>query len=135
VVDDDKSVLAALDKRLSHAGFAVAIATNGMDALSYARSHRVDAITLDVSMPGPLDGLSLAAALRKQPQTSRVPIIFVTGVADEKFKERCKQGGGEYFVCKPYDDDLLIRLLQSVLGEDALDEMRRISQAKRRQPV
>ena len=135
IVDDDRNILMALDKRLSAAGFRVLAASNAIDALEFVRQHRVDAVALDVVLPGPLDGISLATALRKQPATAEVPIIFVTGAADGNFRERSKQAGAQYFVSKPYDDELLIRLLHSIFGQDDLAEAKRISQAKRRQPV
>ncbi|MBI3464622.1 MAG: response regulator [Planctomycetes bacterium] len=134
-VDDDWYILLALDRQLSRAGYRVVTVANGREALEYAFEQRVDAILLDVQMPGALDGFSLAAALRENPKTARTPIIFVTGVADERFKQRCREAGGEYFICKPYDDNLLIRLLSSIFARDELGEVNRISQAKRRQPV
>ncbi|MCG8406919.1 MAG: response regulator [Phycisphaerales bacterium] len=135
IVDDDTHMLVALMKRLSNAGFETVAATNGEDALNHVRENKVDAITLDVGLPGELDGLAVAAALRDDPRGSRIPIIFVTGSADEQFKEQCSASGGKFFIAKPYDADLLIRLLQSIFAEDELGEMREISTAKRRQLV
>lgn len=135
VVDDDRQVLWSLEKRLSQIGLVVLTAANGRDALEFARAGTMDVILLDVRLPGEPDGLGLAAALRDEPGHAHVPIIFVTGTADCHFKARCQEVGGNYFVCKPYDPDLLVRLVQSVLAQDELAEIRRISAAKRRQPV
>jgi two-component system chemotaxis response regulator CheY len=135
VVDDDADVLLALRKRLRDAGLDVLTASSGAEALALARNTTVDAMTLDVAMPGDVDGLDVASALTRDPQTARIPIIFVTGTADTHFKERCEAVGGKYFLSKPYDADLLVRLLESIFGKDALAEIKRISQAKRRQPI
>ena len=135
VVDDDVHVLLALRKRLNKANFDVLTASKGSDALELARGTTIDAITLDVAMPGDLDGLDVASALRLDPRTAHIPIIFVTGTADADFKESCEAAGGKWFLAKPYDADLLVHLLNSVFATDELAEIERVSQCKRRQPV
>lgn len=135
VVDDDAKLLLALKRRLESAGLNVLTATSGADALHLAQTCRPSAITLDVRMPGELDGLAVAAALHQDPATAGIPIIFVTGTADEAFKHRCTTVGARYFLSKPYDGDVLVQMLESIFGCDVLAEMRRISQAKRRQPL
>jgi CheY-like chemotaxis protein len=135
VVDDDTAGLLSLQKRLSAEGLEVLTATHGAGALECARRQPVDAITLDVALPGELDGLGIAAALQQDPRTARIPIIFVTGTADDAFKEKCRQAGGQYFISKPYDGDVLTRLLQGIFATDELAEIKTISMAKRRQPV
>lgn len=135
VVDDDTSVLLALEKRLTQAGYCVLTALNGVDALERARLCTVDAISLDVAMPGDVSGLDVADELRLDPSTAHIPIVFVTGTADEHFKERCSEVGGRYFLTKPYDAELLLQTLSSMLAADDLAEIKRISAAKRRQPI
>lgn len=135
VVDDDPDVLLALSRRLHAAGFEVVTASSGAEALELIGCHTVNAITLDVSLPGEMNGLELAAALRRNPRTAETPIVFVTGTVDSDFKEKCTAVGGEYFLAKPYDADVLIRLLDGIFGQDELAEIRRISEAKRRQPT
>ncbi len=133
VVDDDSKLLLALQKRLTHAGFHVLTAMDGTQALELARDEPVDAISLDVRLPGDLDGLEVAAALQKDARTARIPILFVTGSATDDFKAQCKAVGGRYFIAKPYDSDLLIQTLRGIFGADELSEAQRISSAKRRQ--
>ncbi|MGD8454703.1 MAG: response regulator [Phycisphaerae bacterium] len=135
VVDDDTDVLLALRKRLHDAGVDVLTASNGSEALELARQTTIDAITLDVSMPGGMNGMDVASALQHDPQTARVPIIFITGTADARFREKCEAVGAKYFLSKPYDAELLVQTLASIFGEDELAEIRKIAKAKRRQPV
>lgn len=135
VVDDDLGIRVALHARLEHAGYAALCASDGAQALELAKSAPIDAIALDVAMPGELNGLAVAAALRKHPSTAKIPIVFITGSADHEFKRKCEEVGGKYFLAKPYDPDLLLQTLRSIFGEDELAQARRISQAKRRQPV
>jgi CheY-like chemotaxis protein len=135
VVDDDAGMLVVLQKRLEHAGYRVLTATDAVQALDWAESEHVDAISLDVRLPGDIDGLELAVRFRSNPLTGGIPIIFITGSADDTFGETCRAAGGRCFLAKPYDPDLLIQVLRNIFGADELGEMRRISQAKRRQPV
>ena|SRR3990170_4945781 len=135
VVDDDFGILVALEKRLSSAGFLVLTAPSGIDALEHVRQHAVDAILLDVRMPGELDGLGVATTLHKDPDTAHIPVIFVTGAAEAMLKQRCKAIGGQYFICKPYDEDVLVRLLKGVFAQDELAELKKIAKGKRRQLV
>ena len=135
VVDDDLDVLHVCQRRLSRVGVRVLTAPNGIVALEHANRRCPDAVVLDVRMPGPMNGFSLAAALRRLPGWQRVPIVFVTGVPTRDIKERCESVGAECFIAKPFDMDVLFRLLQNLLGRDELAEAQLISSAKRRQPV
>lgn len=134
-VDDDTKVLLALHKRLTSAGYRVLSATDARGAVDLAREELPDAISLDVRLPGDQDGLAVAATLQQDPRTARIPIIFVTGSADQEFKAKCQAVGGRYFLSKPYDSDLLLQVLRGVFATDELAEIQRLSSAKRRQPV
>jgi DNA-binding response OmpR family regulator len=134
VVEDDLQVAFGLQKRLLHAGFEVVTTGSGEGAIYCAECEQPSAITLDVRLPD-IDGLEVAWRLRRNAATSNIPIIFITGKADRHFKEDCNDVGGLYFIRKPYDPDLLIRLLKSVLAQDELGELQELSAAKRRQPV
>ena len=103
--------------------------------MSTVREDQVDAITLDVALEESLSGLDVAASLNKDPRTAGVPIVFVTGTADAQFRKKCEAAGGTYFLSKPYDAELVIRILASIFGKDELMEIKRLSHAKRRQPI
>ncbi len=135
IVDDEPQVLMMLQKRLMHAGYRVLTARGPDAALMHARESGVDAMTLDVQLSCDTDGLEIAACLQKDPRTARIPIVFVTGAADEAFKQKCQAVGAKYFLSKPYDADLLLQILKGIFGADELGEIQRISAAKRRQPV
>lgn len=134
VVEDDLQAANGLVMWLSSSGFEVVTTYSGHAAIEVARSEHPDAITLDVQLPD-LDGREVATRLHDDRDTAKIPIVFVTGKADQHFKQQCAAVGGKYFIRKPYDPDLLIRLLRSLLAMDGLEEMRQISQAKRRQPL
>lgn len=135
VVDDDPKIVLGLQRRLEAQGHCVLTAMEGAQALDRARESALDAILLDVSLPGDVSGLDVATALRLDSRTARIPIVFITGSADEDFKQRASAAGAKYFLAKPYDPELLVQTLRAIFGEDELSEAQRISRAKRRQPV
>jgi CheY-like chemotaxis protein len=135
LVDDDIDLLLALRRRLIQAGYRALTATDAQSALERARGGLADAVLLDVCLAGSESGLDLARALQDDPATAPLPIIFVTGSATDDFKQRCEAAGGRYFVSKPLDLDLLLQVLRVIFGADELAEARRVSGAKRRQPV
>lgn len=135
VVDDDPHIVLGLEKHLTHAGFRVLTGSSVDDALTKARAFPVDAIILDVNAPDDRTGLDAARTLQQDPRTASIPVVFVTGAADERFQDRCRAAGGRYFISKPYEGALVVQLLCGIFAKDELAEVRRISRAKRRQPV
>ncbi|TWT40464.1 CAI-1 autoinducer sensor kinase/phosphatase CqsS [Phycisphaerae bacterium RAS1] len=135
VVDDDLGVVLALAKRLREVGFQVQTATSGTDAFRFARAGGIDAITLDVGLWDDVDGLDVASVLSREPDTSEIPIIFITGRADSEFEERYRDSGGRFFLAKPYDFDVLLGILDRIFAHDELAEIRQVSELKRRQPA
>lgn len=135
VVDDDADLVLAFRKRLISAGYNVITATSGTQAFREARAGHIDAITLDVGLWDQISGLDVASILSREPETGAIPILFITGQADDAFASRQREAGGRCFLSKPVDMDLLIRVLDGLFGFDELSEARRISSAKRRQPI
>src|SRR3972149_7756102 len=74
VVDDDRRLLAALQRGLSLRGFTVGLARDSGEALGYLRGRWPDIIVLDIMMPG-MDGLSLCRLGR---ETESTPILMLT---------------------------------------------------------
>ena len=80
VVEDNIQLLEVLRVHLKAAGFAIATATNGIEALKKARSLSPDLVLLDLVLPE-LDGFAVCETLRKAPATASVPILIMTGLA------------------------------------------------------
>jgi len=72
-------------------------------------------IVLDIIMPG-MDGAETAAALKGDPQTKDIPVVFLTCLFTEK--EEKKEGhvvGGKYFIAKPYNPDEMLEIVARFL--------------------
>jgi len=86
----------------------VVLAASGEEAIKLLKNrHDIDVILMDVQMPG-MDGFEAAAAIKRLPDCSDIPIIFVTAVykEDPHVKRGYEAGGIDYFG-KPFDPDIL----------------------------
>jgi signal transduction histidine kinase/DNA-binding response OmpR family regulator len=108
VIDDDPSVRDLIRRYLTREGFRVVVAPDGETGLRLAHELRPDAITLDVIMPG-LDGWSVLAALKSDPELSETPVIITT-VVDEQ-TTGIALGAADYLT-KPVDRERLLRVLR-----------------------
>ncbi|MCB9496633.1 MAG: fused response regulator/phosphatase [Fibrobacteria bacterium] len=101
VVDDERANLALLALTLRNEGYEVSTSPSGGDALERARGQSPDLILLDVLMPG-MDGYQVIAALKEDPSTSRIPVIFLSGMEDLSAKLRGFSLGAVDYVTKPF---------------------------------
>ena len=101
VVDDTASSLKLLSSILQDAGYRVRAALDGRLALRSAMARAPSLVLLDLQMPPP-DGFEVCRRLREAPETSAVPIIVVSGHADEPSKVRAFELGAVDYVSKPY---------------------------------
>ena len=102
VVDDDAMNRDALSRRLSRTGYTVLTAESGPDALALIGAHRVDAVLLDVMMPG-MSGLDTLRHLRESRSVSELPVIMVTAKdGSDDVVEALDLGANDY-VTKPID--------------------------------
>lgn len=100
IVDDVPDNLSMLHDALDESGYTVLIATSGQTALHRAAQALPDVILLDAMMPG-MDGFEVARRLKDSPQTSHIPIIFMTGLLDTEYLVAALESGGVDYVTKP----------------------------------
>jgi diguanylate cyclase (GGDEF)-like protein len=106
IVDDVHENLHALMNILRD-DYAISAATNGEKALELARHQpRPDLILLDIKMPD-MDGYSVLAALKIDPATVEIPVIFVTALAEAADEARGLALGVADYITKPVNPDLL----------------------------
>jgi CheY-like chemotaxis protein len=112
VVDDDPTVRLLMERYLTRDGFAVVTAENGVRGLALAKELHPAAITLDVMMPE-IDGWTVLAAVKGDPDLADIPIVLVT-IVDER-QRGYTLGATEYLV-KPVDRDRLLETLHAICG-------------------
>ena len=108
IVDDELPARELISSYLEAAGYAIALASSGAEALEKARQLRPSAITLDMLMPGG-SGLETLFQLKKTPETVNIPII-VASVVDEK-QVGFALGAAEYLV-KPVQKSALLEAVR-----------------------
>ena len=111
VVEDDKKIASFIRKGLAEVGFNVLVCHDGEEALHLATTERLDALVLDVMLPG-RDGLSVLRILREQRNT--VPIVLLT--ARDGVSERVEglNMGADDYLAKPFSMEELIARLRAV---------------------
>lgn len=113
VCDDDESTLQIIREMLSPHGFEVVTVTSAIELLERVETFRPHAILLDVFMPF-MDGWQTMAALRANPATAEIPILFVTVAGRGELTAH--RDVPEGWLQKPVEEASLIEALQGVLG-------------------
>ncbi len=110
IVDDNHNNLEVLSETLTKAGFQVAVAIDGENALEQIQYYTPELILLDVMMPG-IDGYQTCQKIKTNPDTFDIPIIFMTALSDTEHKVRGFALGAVDYVTKPFQrEEVLARV-------------------------
>jgi DNA-binding response OmpR family regulator len=112
VVEDEDSILMALEDDLSFEGYAVTGERDGARALEKARMGGFDLIILDLMLPG-LDGLEICRRLRAE--ENRTPILMLTAKSQEVDKVLGLELGADDYVTKPFSPRELLARVKALL--------------------
>ena len=114
IVDDVVSNVLLLKILLSNEKFQVCTANCGNMAIEQAKAEKPDLILLDVMMPD-ISGFDAAIILRKDPETTDIPIIFLTALNNPSDLVKGFQVGANDFLTKPFNkDELLVRVMHQI---------------------
>jgi two-component system, OmpR family, KDP operon response regulator KdpE len=119
VVDDEPQIVRALGINLKALGYRVDTAGSGEEALRKAANHRLDAVILDLGLPG-IDGIEVIRGLRGW---TRIPIIVLSVRESEQEKIAALDAGADDYVTKPFGmGELLARLRAALRRESGVGE-------------
>ena len=110
VIDDSTDGRESMAELLRLAGYQVAEAADGQEAIRIAPAFRPEVVVLDIGLPG-MDGFEVARRLRALPETRTATLIALTGYGQREMQERSKEVGFDHHLVKPVQLDLLERLL------------------------
>lgn len=114
IVDDEENIREILSYLLSKRGFITETAKSGKEALDKILQDKPDIITLDIEMPE-MDGLETCRRLKENPDTSDIPIIFLSGQEyTNQIIPNMSTSDIEY-VKKPCDMEYLIKLINGLV--------------------
>jgi DNA-binding response OmpR family regulator len=117
IVEDNTELLELLRLNLKHAGFSVATATNGIEALKKAHSISPDLVVLDLVLPE-LDGFAVCETLRRDNATARLPIVVLTGLTSQISRLAGLESGATAYVTKPVNTDTLVSRIKRLLARE-----------------
>src|SRR5258706_7936739 len=119
VVDDVADNRDIYTQFLVHAGFQVASASDGQEAVDKAIQLAPDLIVMDLSLPV-MDGWEATRRLKQNGTTKGIPIVALTAHAHQGVSETAKEAGCDRFITKPCPPDELAREIARIL--DAKEE-------------
>lgn len=118
IIDDEDDFCHFVKLNLERTGkFQVTVATQALAGINFAKSQQPDLILLDILMPD-MDGSQVAENLLADEATKRIPIIFLTALAQRKEVESGNgMIGGRTFIAKPVTPDELAKRIEEAIGK------------------
>ncbi len=124
VIDDNEVILKTTSMKLQSAGYHVFTALDGSEGVAAVRREKPDLVLLDIKFPPEVSGMSwdgfrIMDWLHRVDETKKIPIIVISGVVEEKNRQRAATSGAVAFFPKPVNFDEMIRVIRATLSEDA----------------
>lgn len=117
VVEDEEPIRLLITMNLESAGFRVAKAKDGFQALEQMRTQRPDLVLLDWMLPG-LNGLDVLRKAHQDPQLSTIPIIMLTAKSEESDIVLGLEMGAVDYITKPFSNKILIARVRAHLRRE-----------------
>ena len=121
IIEDDRDMSEILLLYLRKNGFECRQAFDGPAAIQLAREYAPDLLILDVELPG-LNGIEVCQVLRKEMDT---PILFLSGLGEERDKIKGLEAGGDDYVAKPFSLPELLARIRAALRRSGLPDASR----------
>jgi len=116
VVDDSLTVRELERKLLTHHGYEVEIALDGMDGWNAVRSAPFDLVITDVDMPR-MDGIELVSRITRDPQLKSTPVMIVSYKDREDDRRRGLDAGAAHYLAKgSFHDETLVQAVVDLIG-------------------
>ena len=115
IVDDVPDGRAMYSLYLTHHGYRVVEAANGVEAIEQAYSHRPAAILMDLGLPH-LDGWEAIRRIKTEARTRDIPVLAISGHAFHDAVARATAAGADAFLIKPCPPALVLAKLREVIN-------------------
>jgi CheY-like chemotaxis protein len=124
VIDDNEIILKTTSMKLQSAGYQVFTALDGAEGVALVRKEKPDLVLLDITFPPDVSGVSwdgfrIMDWLHRVDETKKIPIIVISGVVEEKNKQRATSSGAVAFFPKPVNFDEMIKVIRATLGAES----------------
>jgi signal transduction histidine kinase len=115
IIDDTPENLRLLSSALTQQGYDVRSTISGLMALTGIRNIMPDLILLDIMMPG-IDGYEVCKALKAEPFTHDIPVIFISAIDDVLDKVKAFRVGGVDYITKPFEIEEVLARVENQLN-------------------
>jgi DNA-binding NarL/FixJ family response regulator len=116
LIDDDPNLILLVKDYLEFRGYEVVTAENGREALGVLDQQTLDMIICDVMMPE-MDGYSLVSAIRSDPKTSWIPVLFLSAKGQSQDRVKGLNIGADVYMVKPFEPEELVAQVESSLKQ------------------
>lgn len=128
VVDENDTALQVMGRRLSHMGYDVVLAENGIVALNMLLAQKFDLIILDMAMTM-LSGVATMKKMRASGLLANASIMMVTGRTDSAAVVEALEAGADDQIVKPFDFDILDARIRHVVSRaQRIEELARYNE-------
>ena len=114
IIDDHEEIRENIAEILTLAGYHTLTAENGKKGVEIAMKEKPDLIVCDIMMPE-LDGYGVLHLLRKNPETEKIPLIFLTAKTERTDFRKGMEMGADDYITKPFDDIELLNAIETRL--------------------
>ncbi len=115
LIEDDAFVSDVYQTKLSHEGFEISVAENGIKAMEKLKKIIPDIILLDVMMPY-MDGKEVLKRLKKNKKWENIPIIILTNLSQkEEVEELLEKGADDYLIKSHFTPSEVVEKIKSLL--------------------
>jgi len=116
VIEDQEDNRQIMQDMLSHAGYEVLQATNGVDGVAMAENEKPDLILMDVMLPG-IDGYEATRRIKAMPAMAQVPIFAVTSYAMDGEQQKALAAGCDEYFSKPFSPRAILARIRDYFDE------------------
>ncbi|UBF24757.1 EAL domain-containing protein [Kovacikia minuta CCNUW1] len=121
IVDDTLENLRVLSALLAKEGYNVRKSLNGSMALTAVQAAPPDLILLDIMMPE-IDGYAVCRQLKQDPQTAKIPVIFLSAINEGLNKAKAFSAGGADYITKPFQVEEVLARIRNQLALRAAEQ-------------
>ena len=118
LVDDEPDLVQLVSLRLQAAGYEVATAYDGQEALDQVKKEIPDLIILDLMLPK-MDGYKVCRLLKFDERYKKIPVLIFTARAQEEDIRLAMECGADSYLTKPFDAQVLLSKIQELLSARA----------------
>jgi DNA-binding response OmpR family regulator len=114
IVDDDPSIVVALEFLMEQNGYEVQVARSGEEAIESIPKFQPDLILLDIMLPG-IDGYEVCEILRLKPEWRNIRVVFLTAKGSEEDIARGLVLGADAYIVKPFTNQNVVDAVNDLL--------------------